>query len=706
MARIRARPTPAVSPPRLVRGFRHAWRRDGRAPRLRADVAERGPKPARRRPHDPGRCLHPDRTARRRWHVQPGRLGRRHARGSSRRGPDRGGGEPPHAAHGPRQRDPAGPDRRAGRGRRAGDRVHASVDRPRRSPNRPLCRAARSAMEQRSRSASGGSRTRCCASSRSAEGCAFTPTCSPTRSSTSSIGTSSPARSSVRSQWGRGACTTTSTPTPRRRSSRSSAYATRPGWRICPASSRSPRPSRSTCPARCAPSGWTGTLYGGVATQPDFHRAAALSKGGKPIVCLTSTFADGSSAIRPTLEARRADRHRPRRRPLGGHRVRHGILHGRSLAERALALIDIAHPEHRDALLAVAAERGLVRNPEKVRGRVAYPVGEERPEILRDGREVVIRPTRATDATLMQDLFFRLDDDDVRTRFFRRLRSLTDEMALHLVSVGYEREMAFAAVVGERESERIVGSSCYYLDPATGLADVAYMVDPGLAADRPRIAAPGAHDRVRPAPRRTGLHRRRARRECPHADRLPAFGAADGIPDGLGGVRDHHALRLSLQRRRCGWQDDRSGQDWPMVLCSPAIGVPRVPSNRRCPHVPSPSKPRRGARLPFSPCSPDRERHSRPPLSPRSISRSHPRRPSRHGRPADRLSVNVANSGGNTLNHVTVTGQIVPALQVSCRTPTVPMPPAAATVARCDFDQIGPTARRPRSRSTTPQAPG
>ena len=71
-----------------------------------------------------------------------------------------------------------------------------------------------------------------------------------------------------------------------------------------------------------------------------------------------------------------------------------------------------------------------------------------------------------------------MDEDDVRTRFFRRLRSLTDELAQHLCSVGYEAEMAFAAVVGERESERIVGSSSYFVDPATGFADVAYMVDP------------------------------------------------------------------------------------------------------------------------------------------------------------------------------------------------------------------------------------
>ena len=38
--------------------------------------------------------------------------------------------------------------------------------------------------------------------------------------------------------------------------------------------------------------------------------------------------------------------------------------------------------------------------------------------------------------------------------------------------------MAFAAVVGPSEHERIVGASTYYLSPASGLAEVAYMVDP------------------------------------------------------------------------------------------------------------------------------------------------------------------------------------------------------------------------------------
>jgi RimJ/RimL family protein N-acetyltransferase len=97
---------------------------------------------------------------------------------------------------------------------------------------------------------------------------------------------------------------------------------------------------------------------------------------------------------------------------------------------------------------------------------------------LRDGREVRLRPTRTSDTRAMQDLFYRLSEEDRETRFLHKLSSLTDSAAQYLCSVSYEEEMAFAAVVGPHAHERIVAASCYYLSPATGLAEVAYMVDP------------------------------------------------------------------------------------------------------------------------------------------------------------------------------------------------------------------------------------
>jgi acyl-CoA hydrolase/RimJ/RimL family protein N-acetyltransferase len=221
-----------------------------------------------------------------------------------------------------------------------------------------------------------------------------------------------------------------------------------------------------------------GCLYGGLSSGPAFHRGALGSPGGIAIVCLASRTPGGRSAIRLDLDPGepvaipRADVH--------WVITEYGTayLFGQSIAERAVALVEIAHPDDRQELLGAAIARGLVPSVQTLRSRVAYPVTEERDVGLKDGREVTIRPTRTGDARAMQELFYRLPAEDVRTRFFQNLRSLTDATAQHLCSVNYEDEMAFAAVIGPLERQRIVGTVSYYVDPRNGLADVGYMVDP------------------------------------------------------------------------------------------------------------------------------------------------------------------------------------------------------------------------------------
>jgi hypothetical protein len=166
-------------------------------------------------------------------------------------------------------------------------------------------------------------------------------------------------------------------------------------------------------------------------------------------------------------------------------------LFGRSLPERAVALIEIAHPDDRESLLDAAIERGLVGPKQQLHSRRAYPVGEERDARLRDGREVRVRPPRPSDSGAMQELFYRLSEDDVQSRFFQKLSSLTDTVAQYLCSVDYDEEMAFAAAVGPPERERIVAASTYYVSPATGLAEVAYIS--GMAGSRPRRTPPRTH---------------------------------------------------------------------------------------------------------------------------------------------------------------------------------------------------------------------
>jgi acyl-CoA hydrolase/RimJ/RimL family protein N-acetyltransferase len=221
-----------------------------------------------------------------------------------------------------------------------------------------------------------------------------------------------------------------------------------------------------------------GTLYGGVSTGPEFHRGAMASRHGIPIICLATRTPAGRPAIRLALGPEE-----PVSIPRADVRwvvTEYGsaYLFGLSVAERAVALMDIAHPADRDELLLAAQQQGIVGPEQALRSRSAYPLDEERDVVLRDGRRVLVRPTRTSDRSALQDLFHRLPEKDVETRFFHKLRSLTDTAAEHLCSVDYENEMAFAVVVGPLEHERIVGASCYYRDPATRLAEVGYMVDP------------------------------------------------------------------------------------------------------------------------------------------------------------------------------------------------------------------------------------
>ena len=97
--------------------------------------------------------------------------------------------------------------------------------------------------------------------------------------------------------------------------------------------------------------------YSGVGGQMDFIRGASLSEGGKPIIALSSVTTKGISKITPFL------RHGAGVTTTRAHvhyvATEYGVvdLFGKNLKQRADALISIAHPDHREALLAAARAR-------------------------------------------------------------------------------------------------------------------------------------------------------------------------------------------------------------------------------------------------------------------------------------------------------------------------------------------------------------
>jgi itaconate CoA-transferase len=113
------------------------------------------------------------------------------------------------------------------------------------------------------------------------------------------------------------------------------------------------------CPGQSRPSSCTTPPYSAPGGQLAFVRGAALSTGGISLIAGHATADHGrASRIVPRLEGPITD---PR---MDAHFIvtEYGgcDLRGKSLAERALGLIAIAHPQFREELLAQAKALGYV----------------------------------------------------------------------------------------------------------------------------------------------------------------------------------------------------------------------------------------------------------------------------------------------------------------------------------------------------------
>ena len=224
---------------------------------------------------------------------------------------------------------------------------------------------------------------------------------------------------------------------------------------------------------------FNGNFYGGLAAQGEFLRGAARSNGGKPIICLASTDDDlSASRIRAVL------------RPGEGVTVARTDVHyvitefgiaylfGKSIAERAVALIAVAHPNFRAALFDEAKALGYLPPEQVLKNMRAYAAEEERTVVLKDQRTVLLRPATSVDGEAIRVLFHQLSDSDVYTRFFRKVRGLSNKEVQRLCNLNFEDEVAFVAATGAREAPLVVAQACYFINPSTNLAETAFMVHP------------------------------------------------------------------------------------------------------------------------------------------------------------------------------------------------------------------------------------
>ena len=226
-------------------------------------------------------------------------------------------------------------------------------------------------------------------------------------------------------------------------------------------------------------------FYSGIGGQVDFVRGAARAKYGKPIMVIpsTATLEDETvvSRIVPYLQ------------PGSGVVITRGDVHyvvsewgiaylyGKSIRERVLQMINIAHPDFREELLEQAKKWNYVYSDQKlpvsIDGRISiYPQKYEIMITLKNEKVVKVRPVKPTDERMIQKLHYSLDDKDRYLRFFTPMKDFRHKKIAPMVNIDYSTDMILVAVESENGEEKIIAMGGFFKTAQPSLAELLFVV--------------------------------------------------------------------------------------------------------------------------------------------------------------------------------------------------------------------------------------
>jgi len=226
-------------------------------------------------------------------------------------------------------------------------------------------------------------------------------------------------------------------------------------------------------------------FYSGIGGQVDFVRGAGRSIDGRPIMTLpsTATLKDGTivSRIVPYLQ------------PGSGVVITRGDVHyvvtewgiaylyGKSVRERVLEMINIAHPDFREELLEHAKKWKYVYSDQKlpisIDGRISvYPEKYKTLLKLKNGKTLKIRPVKPTDERMIQELHYSLDDQDRYLRFFTPVKDFRHKKIQPMVNIDYSTDMILVGEFSEKGEEQIIGLGAFFKTVQPSVAEIAFVV--------------------------------------------------------------------------------------------------------------------------------------------------------------------------------------------------------------------------------------
>ncbi|MBT1063093.1 GNAT family N-acetyltransferase [Bowmanella sp. Y26] len=218
-------------------------------------------------------------------------------------------------------------------------------------------------------------------------------------------------------------------------------------------------------------------FYSGIGGQVDFIRGAAISPGGKPIIALPSTAKNGKvSRIVPHITQG------------SGVVTSRGHVHyvvtefgvaslkGRSIRERALELIRVAHPKFRAQLLEQVRKHYWVPHYQKDYPREVPELGKISVKtLIIDGVSFDLRPLNPADERRLQEFFYSHTKETLFYRYNYYPTQMTREKSCSLVSVDQSRDLALCIVRQQGSVSEIQAVGRYYLNDDGSSCEVAFV---------------------------------------------------------------------------------------------------------------------------------------------------------------------------------------------------------------------------------------
>jgi len=218
-------------------------------------------------------------------------------------------------------------------------------------------------------------------------------------------------------------------------------------------------------------------FYSGIGGQVDFVSGASMSRGGKPIIALPSTAQNETvSRIRPCVtEGAGVVTSRG-----NVHYIvtEYGVasLKGKSIRERALELIRVAHPKFRSQLLEEVRKHYWVPHYQQ-----KYPtdIPELGPIQLQkidiNGEIFYLRPLNPADERRLQEFFYSHTKETLRLRYNYDPKQMSREKSCNLVSVDQRTDAALCIVKQEGSRVTIQAVGRFYFNAADNACEAAFV---------------------------------------------------------------------------------------------------------------------------------------------------------------------------------------------------------------------------------------